>query len=93
MKKPPPVIVKQDDADPQPIEVIAGAIKAIADGMRAMRSTRLNDRALVLLVQDAAPAYGARHNKKKVSASEVRSVLAGIEALEREYLKPKSPPK
>lgn len=83
--------VKQDDAAPVPVEVLAAEIASIAGGIRKLRAGRLNDRALVLLIQNAAPMAGVRHKAKPVSASTVRAVLAGIENLEREYLKPRKP--
>lgn len=60
-------------------EVIASSIVQIADALRKLRNTRLNDRALVLLIQNAAVG--------SVSQRDVKNVLAGIAALEATYLK------
>lgn len=60
-------------------EIIADAIVAISDGIKRLRNGRLNDRALVMLIQSAAPG--------KVTVSDIRSVLAGIERLRSSFLR------
>lgn len=80
--------VTQDDAKPVPIEVMAESIVAISQGIRKLRAGPLNDRALVLLIQHAAPS----HNGAAISQKEIKAVLAGIENLEREYLRPRKKP-
>lgn len=91
MKKLREVIVKEDDANPIPVEVMAASIKSISEGIRVLRKSRLNDKALVLLIEHACPAFGPAYSpKKRPSARDIRSVLEGIEALERTYLKAKS---
>ncbi len=68
-----------DGENPVTTEIIADAVLAIAQGVRKLRAGRLNDRALVLLIQHAtSPPMGQR---------EVKAVLAGIDALEAEYLR------
>lgn len=84
MKK---VKVIQDEAKPIATEVIADAIVAISDGIKKLRSGRLNDKALFLLIQTASPA---RNNYQKVGIYEVRAVLEGIESLESTFLKKKN---
>lgn len=86
MKK---VVVKQDKDDPVETEVIARSIEAIAKGVQALQSTRLNDAALVLLITAACPAYGPRYSRKRPTSGDVKSVLEGLTSLEREWLKPK----
>lgn len=87
MSEPRSVKIKEQFSDlmlnnrmPIAEEVLAKSVKDIADGVRALRSGRLNDRALILLIQNAAPA--------KLSAKTVRAVLEGMASLEKEYLKP-----
>lgn len=80
------VIVKQDEQKPIPVEVLAASIKAISDGITKLRAGPLNERALVLLIVNAAPNIGYGKN---VTAKHVRAVLDGISSLEHEYLKPK----
>jgi len=70
--------------EPMPVEILADHIKAIADGMRKIRNGPLNEKALLLLIQNAAPSL--RHGQR-VSATEIRAVLEGIASLERAYLK------
>lgn len=87
------IIVKQDENKPVPVEVLAESIKAIAEGFRKVKAGPLNERAVVLLVQHACPNVGTGYRSKRpVTAKEVRAVLAGLESLEREYLKPKPTP-
>jgi hypothetical protein len=87
MKKTAAVVVKQPEIDPVPLEIMAQSIVAISEGIKKLRATRLNERALVLLIQHAAPSVG-RFGTDPSSQKQVRAVLAGIEGLEREYLKP-----
>lgn len=88
MKK--PITIIQPEGKEVPIEIIADAIEAMSKGIKALRAGRLNDRALYLLIQDAAPSIGARHGSKKpVSVREIKAVLEGLESLEATYLKNK----
>lgn len=63
-------------------EVIATHIVAIAEGITRLRSGRLTDRALFLLIQAAAPNY-----RKPLSLKEIKSVFDGIDALKSEFIK------
>lgn len=88
------LVLKQPEppAKEVPVEVIADAIVAISAGVKALRQTRLNDKALYMLIAHAAPGYGGQYSAKKhVSAVQVRVVLQAMEQLEREYLKPRKP--
>lgn len=77
------VKVVQEDKAPVAVEVIASAIISISQGVKALRASRLNDRALLLLIQHAAPMVG----NKPLSQKEVRAVLDGIESLEATYIR------
>ena len=79
------VVLKQDTEKPVPVEVLAESIKAISQGVRKLREGPLNDRALFLLIQHAAPKL----NYQAPSVAVIRSVLDGIDALEVEYLRKK----
>lgn len=82
------VVVKQNAQDKEiPVEVLAEAILAISQNIKALRRGRLTDKALLLLITHAAPQTGTRGSKKSISQREVKAVLAGIDNLEREYLK------
>ncbi len=82
------VSVKQNPEKEVTAEVLADAIEAIAAGVRRLRSTRLNDEALVLLIEHATPYTGGKYQKTKVGKAAVKAVLIGIDSLEKTYLKP-----
>lgn len=77
------VKVKQPD-EPIEVEVIADAIISIAAGIKRLKSSRLKDGALYLLIQHAAPT---NHKGRKPSLGEIKAVFTGIESLQRTYLK------
>ena len=58
-----------------PTEVLASAIVTIAEGVKKLRSGRLSDRALFILIQDATPG--------SIGIREIKAVLDGIENLKR----------
>lgn len=85
------VNVKQrKNAEEVAVEVIADSIVAIAEGIRRLRNTRLTDRALFLLIQDAAPSIGGKYKTSPVTLKEIKAVFEGIESLERTFLKKKA---
>lgn len=77
-----PVVVKQDEQQPVPTEVLAESIVAIAAGMKKIRAGRLGERALVVLLKDSTG----------VAQYEIKKVLDGLESLEATYLKKKPSP-
>lgn len=89
MNKPSQVKVVQNPESPVATEVIAEAIVAISQGVKKMLAGPLNESALILLITNATPSVGRGYRKTVVSARAVKAVLAGMESLEREYLKPK----
>lgn len=80
--------VKQNEEKQVPVEVIATSLVAIADGVRKLRAGPLNEKALLLLIQHAAPNVG-RYGGKKIGTTEIKAVLEGMESLEATYLKKK----
>lgn len=78
-----PVRVVQDATDPVPTEILATHIRSIAQGIRALRKgpNTLTDRALFLLIKDAAPA--------NIGLKEIAAVFTAIDNLERLYVRPK----
>lgn len=74
-------LVLQEADKPVPVEVLAEAIKTIAQGVRRLRQGPLNDRALFLLIQNAAPGT--------LSIKDIKAVFSGIDSLEAEYLRKK----
>ncbi len=89
MKK---LIVKQasEKEAEVPTEILADSIVAIAAGTKKLRSGRLSDRALFLLIQDVAPSVGFRV-KHPLSIKTIKAVFDGIESLERAFLRKKAP--
>lgn len=84
------VVLKHNEEAPIAVEIIADCIVAIAEGVKKLRAGKLNERALVLLIQHAAPTIKVgRYARTPISAKMVKTVLDGMESLEREYLKPK----
>lgn len=81
------VQIKQQEGQEISIDILAIEIKAISDGIKRLRSGKLKDSALVLLIQNAAPKIGGKYNNSIITKTEVTAVLSGIENLEREYLK------
>lgn len=80
--------IKQSPENEVPTEVFATSVKSISDGIKKLRSGRLNDRALFLLIQDAVGGVGPeRGPKQKLALRDIKAVLDGIEALERTFLR------
>lgn len=82
------VAVKQIAGNEVPAEVLATAIVSISRGIKALRETRLNDKALYMLIAYAAPNVGGQRNAKPLGQRDVKAVIEGIESLEATYLKP-----
>jgi hypothetical protein len=72
------VLKQPEGVPPIPTEVLAAHIKHISDGVGKIRSGRLNEKALLLLVSHASG----------VAQRDVRAVLDSLADLERTYLKP-----
>ncbi len=69
-----------EGGEPIPTEIIAEDICTIAEGMRAIRKGRLNEKALiVLLCHDTDLGVGT-----------IKTVLASLDGLEDTYLKKKA---
>lgn len=64
------VNIKQVEGEEIPTEVIAEHIKTIAEGIQKLRRGRLNDRALLILIQNAAPST----RNGKVGVTEIRAI-------------------
>lgn len=74
--------------DVVPTEVLAASIVAISAGIKKLRSGRLNDRALFLLIQHASdPVKKGKYSKSPPSIGTIKAVLDGIEGLEKMYLR------
>lgn len=89
MVKKTEVKVIQDEENVVTVEVLADAIKSISDGIKKLRGGRLNDEALIMLIQHATPSVRrpGRYGKAKLSPKAIKAVLNGMESLEQQYLK------
>lgn len=81
-------VTHSDDKNPVPTEILAESIVAISEGIKKLRSGRMNDRALFLLIQNASPQLTSPY--RKVNISEIKATFDGIEALEKTFLKKKA---
>ena len=75
-----PVAIVQAPEKPLAHEIIAQGIIDISKSFRAIQDGRLNNRAIALLVHAASSG---------VSMTDVKAVLAGLDRLEAEFIKPK----
>lgn len=71
---------------PETIEIMEKSIISISEGIKKLRSTRLNDKALFMLIVHAAPSYGT-YPKIKICVRDVQAVIEGIESLESKFIK------
>jgi hypothetical protein len=76
MSKKKDLKIVQSAFDVLPEEVIATSIKEISEGIKRLRSGRLNDKALVFLIQKSSGVAG----------DTVRKVLNAAQSLERDWL-------
>lgn len=72
--------------------VMASEIQSIGKAVRRLRAGKINEDALVLLIQHAAPTVrrpGSGYGKAAVTIKAIRAVLDGMENLEKAWLKKK----
>jgi hypothetical protein len=62
-----------------PIEEIAQAISDLSDAARKMMSGRLNEKAIIILLQSMSGS---------VRRDDIRVILHNLQLMDREYLKP-----
>jgi hypothetical protein len=76
-------IVKQPAPPTEEIaaEVLATAIVEVADAVRRLRSSRLNEKALLLLIQHSIPSAD------RPTTKQIKSVLDAAERLKEVYLR------
>jgi hypothetical protein len=73
------VIVAQVEGAEVPTEILAESIVAISQGVKRLRAGKLNDRALILLIQDACTT--------RIGKDVIARVLNGMESLEATYIR------
>ncbi len=76
------VSIKTDEENPQPVELIAESILEIAEAFKKINSSRLNKKAIVLLLQDAIGV-------SKINKREIELVLEYAPKLAEIFLKKK----
>lgn len=75
------VKVVKDNPKEQPYEVIASAIVNISNAFKAIHKSPLNERAVILLIQEATPG--------NISRQDIKRVLDAAANLEATYLRKK----
>lgn len=70
-------LIQKPNEPEVPAEILAQSIETVSNGMRKILNTRLNKRALMLLIRDAC----------SLSLTEVEKVLDAIENLDKRFLK------
>ena len=81
------ITIKTDEENPESVEIIADAIIKIADAFDKIEKSKLQRRALILLIQDNCGAVGQRFNKKKPNATQINEILDSIATLKKAYIK------
>lgn len=77
------VKIVKDSENEIPVEILEQAIIDIAQGFKKLNASRLSERAIVLLVQDAVGATFA-------TKGQVGAILKAAASLDKTYLKSKS---
>lgn len=75
--------VIQKPGEEIPTEIIASSIVYVANSMSLIRGGRLNDRALVTLIQDACPV--------RIGRDKIEMVLNAIRDLKKTYIRENDP--
>lgn len=82
--------LKKDKENPETPEVLADAIIKISNSLEQLsKSSGLNERALIVLVQDGCVMVGDRFNKKPISKRTVEIVLNTLKELKGRYCRNK----
>lgn len=79
------VTVAQVEGAEVATEVLASAIVAISDGIKRIRAGKLNDKALIILIQQAAPTM--QPSGARIPLSTIKDVLEGMASLEATYIR------
>lgn len=82
MKK---VNVKQQPNEEIAVDVLAKEIVEISESIRRLRSGKLKDKALYLLIQHSTGGVG--HGYQKVPIAVIKAVFDGAENLAKDFLK------
>lgn len=80
-KKTAPLEIVKDPENPKTLQIMEQAIVDCAEGARKLLNSRLDQRAVVLLIQDSCGGAG------RISRETVASVLGAAARLDKNYLK------
>lgn len=81
MVKKQKVVVKLNEENPEPVELIAKSIVSVSEGMQKINNAGLTRRALIVLLQDAIGAGN-------ISRNQIELVLDHLGTLKQRYCKP-----
>lgn len=87
MKTQKTISVLTDEENPVSVEIIAEAIVSISESMKKLNSSKLNRRALVLLIADNCDPVKRGYQRTPVSQKMVEKVLTSLETLKKAYIK------
>lgn len=68
------------------VDILADSIYEISEGIKKLRNTKLNEKALLILIHGCVKSTGG-YSGRKPSQTEIKSVIEAIESLSKVYLK------
>jgi hypothetical protein len=74
-----PVVLKKNEENPEPMEIIAEAIIEVSRGFQKLSNSKLQQRVIILLIKDMTGQ----------SISDIEKVLNAATRLENKYIKQK----
>ncbi len=73
------VVVRNNDENPIPTEIIAESIIKISDAITKMKSTKLTERAILILIRDSISG--------NIGLGDIKTVLDAAQDLSKNYIK------
>lgn len=80
MKKQPKVTIVNDEKEPIAVEILADSIVKVAKAAQDLLGSRLNERAILVLLAD------------RTSQPKIKEVLEAAAGLEKAFIKPRTEP-
>lgn len=77
--------IKQDEKNPEPTEVIADAIIKVSEAFEKLKSSKLTERAILLLIKDSIPG--------QMGMGDIKTVIDAAFHLKDRYIKKPVAPK
>lgn len=84
------ISVMTDEENPISVELVADAIISIDQSIKSLNNSRLNRRALLLLIADNCDAVNRGYKRTLISPKIIEKVLDSIDSLKKAYIKEKS---